>query len=47
MVSISMARFLPKVWEVIFVREALKAVAKLDCGGELLNFLPWPEVAQT
>lgn len=34
---ISIARFLPKGWVVLFVRKALKAVAKLDCSRELLE----------
>jgi pentatricopeptide repeat protein len=31
---ISIARFLPKGWEVAFVQKAFKDVAKLDCSGE-------------
>uniref|UniRef100_A0A0E0M521 Pentacotripeptide-repeat region of PRORP domain-containing protein n=1 Tax=Oryza punctata TaxID=4537 RepID=A0A0E0M521_ORYPU len=34
---ISIARFLPKGWVVLFVRKALKAVAKLDCSTKLLE----------
>uniref|UniRef100_A0A0E0B776 Pentacotripeptide-repeat region of PRORP domain-containing protein n=1 Tax=Oryza glumipatula TaxID=40148 RepID=A0A0E0B776_9ORYZ len=34
---ISIARFFPKGWVVLFVRKALKAVAKLDCGAKLLE----------
>ncbi|KAF0929148.1 hypothetical protein E2562_016387 [Oryza meyeriana var. granulata] len=34
---ISIARFFPKGWVVLFVRKALKAVAKLDCSGKLLE----------
>jgi pentatricopeptide repeat protein len=34
---ISIVRFLLKGWEVVFVQKALKAVAKLDFSGELLE----------
>jgi hypothetical protein len=34
---VSIARFLPKGWEVAFVQKAFKDVAKLDCSGELLE----------
>jgi hypothetical protein len=37
---ISIARFLPKDWEVVFMRKAFKAFDKLDCSGELLELSP-------